>query len=70
MQPNNPSLFVEINESSYIFMVVIQDENQNFKMIEKIITQNAGIEKNKFVNINEASEVINKNVEQIFQGVC
>ena len=28
MQPNNPSLFVEINESSYIFMVVIQDENQ------------------------------------------
>ena len=65
MQPNNPSLFVEINESSYIFMVVIQDENQNFKMIEKIITQNAGIEKNKFVNINEASEVINKNVEQI-----
>jgi cell division protein FtsA len=65
MQPNNPSLFVEINESSYIFMVVTQDENQNFKMIEKIITQNAGIEKNKFVNINEASEVINKNVEQI-----
>ena len=65
MQLNNPSLFVEINESSYIFMVVIQDENQNFKMIEKIITQNAGIEKNKFVNINEASEVINKNVEQI-----
>ena len=65
MQPNNPSLFVEINESSYIFMVVTQDENQNFKVIEKIITQNAGIEKNKFVNINEASEVINKNVEQI-----
>ena len=50
MQTGVPTLFVEINDLHYIFVVGKYDENQNLKIIEKIITPNEGIEKNKFTN--------------------
>ena len=34
MQTDIPTLFVEINESNYIFVAGIHDDNQNFKIIE------------------------------------
>jgi len=51
MQTDIPILFVEINESNYIFVAGIYDDNQNLEIIEKIITPNEGIYKNKFINI-------------------
>ena len=65
MQTDIPDLFVEINHSNYIFVVGIYDDSQNFKIIEKIIMPNEGINKNKFTNINQAQEVIKKNVQAI-----
>ena len=65
MQTDIPDLFVEINHSNYIFVVGIYDDSQNFKIIEKIIMPNEGINKNKFTNINQAQEVIKKNVQEI-----
>jgi len=65
MQTDIPDLFVEINHSNYIFVVGIYDDSQNFKIIEKIITPNEGINKNKFTNIDQAQEVIKKNVQEI-----
>ena len=65
MQTDIPDLFVEINYSNYIFVVGIYDDSQNFKIIEKIIMPNEGINKNKFTNINQAQEVIKKNVQAI-----
>ena len=65
MQSNYPTLFIEINNSNYIFVAGIYDENQNLKVIEKIITLNDGIKKNKFINIKDATIVIKKNVEII-----
>ena len=47
-----PTLFVEINDLNYIFVVGKYDENQNLKIIEKIITPNEGIEKNILVIIS------------------
>ena len=65
MQPDIPDLFVEINESNYIFVVGIYDDSQNFKIIEKIIAPNEGINNNKFINIGQAQEVIKKNIQII-----
>jgi len=65
MQTDIPNLFVEINDSNYIFVAGIYDENQNLKIVEKIITLNEGINKNKFTNIDQAQEVIKKNVQAI-----
>ena len=65
MQTDIPTLFVEINESNYIFVAGIHDDNQNFKIIEKIISPNEGIEKNKFTNIDLAEKLIKKNIQNI-----
>ena len=65
MQLENLTLFVEINESNYIFAAVQYDDNENINIVEKIISQNDGIIKNKFTNINDASKIIKKNIELI-----
>ncbi len=61
MEIDNLALFIEINHTNYIFIAGQYDENQNFKIIEKIITPNSGIEKNKFISIEKANEEIKKN---------
>ena len=65
MQTGIPTLFVEINDLNYIFVVGKYDENQNLKIIEKIITPNEGIAKNKFINIDLAEKLIKKNIQTI-----
>ena len=65
MQTDIPNLFVEINESNYIFVAGVYDDNQNLKIVEKIITSSKGIDKNKFTNIDEAQETIKKNIQTI-----
>ena len=65
MKTDIPILFVEINDLNYIFAVGGYDDSQNFKIIEKIVTPNEGINKNKFANIHQAQEVIKKNVQLI-----
>ena len=62
MEIDHPVLFIEINNTNYVFVAGVYDENQKLKVIEKIITPNAGIEKNKLTNIIEASDVIKKNI--------
>ena len=62
MEIDNPALFIEINDTNYIFLAGQYDENQNFKVIEKMITLNSGIEKNKFISIDQANEEIKKNI--------
>jgi len=65
MQIDHSTLFIEINDKNYIFVAGIHDENQNLKVIEQIITPSAGIDKNKFISIDQASEEIKKNVSII-----
>ena len=65
MQNEFPYLFVEINNFNYSFFAGKYDENQNFIIIERLIVPSAGLEKNKLINLNEASEIIKKNVETI-----
>ena len=65
MEIDHPVLFIEINNTNYVFVAGVYDENQKLNVIEKIITPNAGIEKNKLTNIIEASDVIKKNISII-----
>ena len=65
MQTNIPTLFVEINEQNYIFVAGKYDENQKLKIIEKIITPNEGIEKQRFINIDLAHKSIKKSIQEI-----
>ena len=65
MQTDTPSLFVEINNKDYIFVVGKYNENQKLEILEKLITPSEGVYKNKFTNINDVSDIIKKNVEVI-----
>jgi hypothetical protein len=65
MQNEFPYLFVEINNFHYSFFAGKYDENQNFIIIERLIVPSAGLEKNKLINLNEASEIIKKNFDTI-----
>ena len=65
MQTDTPSLFVEINNTNYIFIVGKYNENQKLEILEKLITPSEGVYKNKFTNINDVSDIIKKNVEVI-----
>ncbi len=69
MEIDQPALFIEINEKNYIFVALKHDENQNLKVLEKIITPSTGIDKNKFVNIDLASEAIKKSVSIIEEKI-
>jgi len=62
MEIDHPNLFIEINEKNYIFAAITYDENQNLKVAEKITAPSVGIDKNKFVSIDQASEEIKKNI--------
>ena len=62
METDRPKLFVEINDKNFIFIACAHDENQNLKVIEKIITSSEGLDKNKFINIDLAKETIKRNV--------
>ena len=65
MEIGHPILFVEINDTNYIFVAGRYDESQNFQVIQKQIVPNSGIIKNKFVNIQEACEEVKKNIALI-----
>ena len=56
----NPILFVEINETNFIFVVFRYDNNQNLKIIDKLIVNNDVLHKNKLISINEAINLIKK----------
>ena len=59
MSESNPVLFVEINDTKFVFVAGIYTD-QNFKILEKFLSYNRSILKNKFININEAENDIKK----------
>ena len=65
MQVDIPILFVEINNSNYIFVAGKYDDDQNLNIIEKIIVPNKGINENKFINIDHTNKVVKKNIKSI-----
>ena len=65
MQVDTPNLFVEINHSNFIFIAGLYDDSQNFKIIEKIITNKEEVEDNKFINVNQIDNLIKTNIKII-----
>lgn len=65
MEKNLPKLFVEINNFNLTIVAGKFDENDNFKLLEKIIFPHEVVKQNKFTNIDNISLTIKKNVEVI-----
>ena len=65
MKISNPILFVEINETNYIFSAGVFDESQKLQAKEIIITPNDDIKEGKFFNFSNINLVFKKNIQTI-----
>ena len=63
------SLFIEINNSEFTFVVGDKDEKNNFKIIYKSIVSITGIEKSRIINFDQVFSDIKKNIYLIEQKI-
>ena len=63
------SLFIEINNSEFTFVVGDKDEKNNFKIIYKSIVSITGIEKSRIINFDQVFNDIKKNIYLIEQKI-
>ena len=57
MKNSFPKLYIEINEYNFVFYVIEDGEDNNFKIILKLEVQNSGIENNR---ISDYEKTLNK----------
>ena len=62
MKNSSTTLYLEINNLSYSFFVGKNDERDNFKILYELKLPLKGIDKNSITNLEEASDVIKKNI--------
>ena len=67
MKINSPKLFIEINNSEYIFAVGDEDDKENFKIIYKSIVPTQDIKSLKIIDFNLIFNTIKKNIYIIEQ---
>ena len=67
MITNSPSLFIEINNSEYIFVVGDKNEKDNFKIIHKCIVPIQGIKNYRITDYNLVFMDLKKNIYLIEQ---
>jgi len=58
----SPKLFIEINNSEYIFVVGDKRDNEDFKLIYKCFVPIQGIKNNKIIDYNLVYSTIKKNI--------
>jgi len=62
MEINSPKLFIEINNSEYIFFVGDKNEEDNFKLIYECIVPVQGIDNSRIVDLESVFKIIKKNI--------
>ena len=67
MKNSSLKLYLEINNSSFIFLVGESNENENFKIAYKLEIPLQGIENSRITNLEKVTDVIKKNIYIIEQ---
>jgi cell division protein FtsA len=67
MKNSSLTLYLEINNLSFIFLVGESDEYDQFKIVHKLELPIRGIENNKITDLEEVSDIIKKNIYIIEQ---
>ena len=67
MEINSPTLFVEINNADYLFVVGDKNEQDDLKIIYKCIVPSQGFIDNKITNFDLVFSTIKKNIYLIEQ---
>ena len=67
MKNSFPKLYIEINEYNFVFYVIEDGEDNNFKIILKLEVQNSGIENNRISDYEKTLNKIKENILLIEQ---
>ena len=67
MKNSSPKLYIEINEYNFVFYVIEDGEDNNFKIILKLEVQNSGIENNRISDYEKTLNKIKENILLIEQ---
>ena len=67
MKYSSLTLYLEINDTSFIFFAVEIDEKNNFKIVYKLELPIKGIKNNRITNLEEVNDVLKKNIYIIEQ---
>ncbi len=67
MKISSPTLYLEINNSKFIFFVLENDENNNSKIIYESNTPLTGIQNNRISDLEKSFELIKQNIYLIEQ---
>ena len=67
MKNSSPKLYIEINEYNFVFYVIEDSEDNNFKIILKLEVQNSGIENNRISDYEKTLNKIKENILLIEQ---
>ena len=62
MKTETPKLFVEINNSNFIYYVIKYDENENLKIVYKLDIPLIGIENKKITDYENFFRVMKENI--------
>jgi cell division protein FtsA len=69
MKYSSLTLYLEINDTSFIFFAVEIDAKNNFKIVYKLKSPIKGIENSKITNLEEINDVLKKNIYIIEQNL-
>jgi len=69
MKYSSLTLYLEINDTSFIFFAVEIDEKNNFKIVYKLESPVKGIENNRITNLEEVNDALKKNIYIIEQNL-
>ena len=67
MENTDLTLYLELNDSNFIFFVCENDQQNYFKLSYKTIVPLEGIKNNRITDPEKAQNIIKKNVYQIEQ---
>ena len=65
MEINKPYLFIDIDDKKFTFLVVEYNEDFNFKELDSLNIESAGVEDGKIIDIQASIKIIKENLNLI-----
>ena len=69
MKLDKPYLIIDLNDNKIIFLVILFNEQKNFKIIKKIILESSGIKNGHIIDIEIVSQLLKKNINNIEEEI-
>ncbi|MDA1197936.1 MAG: hypothetical protein O3B80_02505 [Proteobacteria bacterium] len=69
MKLDKPYLIIDLNDNKIIFLVILFNEQKNFKILKKIILESSGIQNGHIIDIEIVSQLLKKNINNIEEEI-